>query len=192
MTSARDSSAQARGVENGLGPDACALRPGEPFRGIDPQLQDGDSVDQGRAHRPYQSPVLQAVARRDDPGALRQCMLAEPALEQERIERLLDVGRAGRQFIEEQAERFGLFRQQDARRAEDRALADDARNAAHILGSDLRAEQRAAGQAGLARRLIDQLGLAQPRGREQQKALLMGHALDQLLGLTQRDDFVEG
>ena len=33
-------------------------------------------------------------------------MLADPTLEQERVERLLDIGRAGRQLIQEQAERL--------------------------------------------------------------------------------------
>ncbi len=39
-------------------------------------------------------------------------MLAEPPLQQQRIEGLLHVGRAGRQFIEEEAERLRRFRQQ--------------------------------------------------------------------------------
>ncbi len=63
-----------------------------------------------------------------------------------RIERLLHVGRAGRQFVEEQAERLGALGQQDARRTEHRALADDARNTAHILRRDLRSSSERHGR----------------------------------------------
>src|SRR5262245_35283606 len=118
-------------------------------------------------------------------------MLAQAPLQQQRVERLLHVRRAGRQLVEEQAERFGLLGKQNARRTEHRPLADDAGNAAHVLGRDLGAEQRAARQAGLARRLVDHLGLADPGRREQQEALLMRHAPDELLRLTKRDDLVE-
>ena len=211
-SSARDSSAQARGVENGTGSAGTGRisasgmwemklrisartpflrRPGQPFVGIDPQVQDGDAVDQRRAHRAHQRAVLHAVAGRDHPGARRQRVLAEPALQQQRVERLLHVRRAGRQLVEEQAERLGLLRQQDARRAEHRALADDARNAADVLRRDLRAEQRAARQARLGRRLVDHLGLADAGRRQQQEALLVRHALDQLLGLAERDGLFE-
>jgi hypothetical protein len=67
-------------------------------------------------------------------------MLADPPLEQQRIERLLHVRGTRRQLVEEQAERLRIFRQQHPRRAEDRALADDAWDAADVFGGDLRAE----------------------------------------------------
>ncbi len=157
-----------------------------------PDLQDGDAVHERRAHGAHQRPVLQPVARGDDPGAGRQRMLAEPPLQQQRIEGLLHVGRAGRQFVEEKAEGLRRFRQQDARRAEDRPLADNARNAGDVLRRDLRAEQRAAGQPRLPRRLVDDLGLADAGGGEQQEALLVRHALDQLLCLPEGNNLVEG
>ena len=154
-------------------------------------LKDGDAVDQRRTHRAHQRPVLQPVAGGHDPCARRQRMFTQPPLQQQRIKRLLHIRRAGRQFIEKQAERLRLFRQQNTRRAEHRALADNARHAADILRRDLRAEQRTAGQARLARRLIHHLGFADARRRQQKKALLMRHALDQLLRLPERDDLVE-
>jgi hypothetical protein len=154
-------------------------------------LQYGDAIDERGTHRAHQSAVLQAIAGSNHPSPWRERVLAEPAFEQQRIERLLDVRRAGRQLIEEQAERLGPFWQENARRAKHRPFADNARYAAHVLGRDLGAEQRAARQAGLTRCLVDHLGLPHPGRREQQEALFVRHALDELLGLTQRNGFVK-
>src|SRR5262249_2376244 len=60
------------------------------------------------------SAILQAIAGSDHPSPWRERILAEPAFEQQRIERLLDVGRAGRQLIEKQAERLGPLPQEKA------------------------------------------------------------------------------
>ena len=171
MSSARDSSAQARGVENGtgsggtgahqrvghVGDEAADLRRAR--RGARAQSSHS-STSTRRCRMVTRLTSAELIARTsarscmpvaggDHPGAGGQRVLAEPPLEQQRVERLLHVGRAGRQFVEEQAERLGPLGQQQARRAEHRALADDARNAAHVLGRDLRAEQRAARQARL-------------------------------------------
>jgi hypothetical protein len=134
-----------------------------PFGGIDAQMQDGDAVDQRRAHGAHQRAVLGAVAGRHHPRSGWQCMLSQPPLQQQRIERLLHVGRAGGKLIEEQAERIGPLRQQNTRRAEHRTLADNAWNAAYVLRRDLGAEQRAARQPGFSRRLVDHLRLADAR-----------------------------
>jgi hypothetical protein len=74
-------------------------------------VEDGHPVDEGRTEGAYLGAVLHAIARGHDPGALRQRMFAQPALQQQRIEGLLHVRSAGGHFAKEQAERLGLFGQ---------------------------------------------------------------------------------
>jgi hypothetical protein len=166
-------------------------RPGQPLLGIHPQVQDRHAVDQRGTHGSHQRTILHAVAGRDHPGPRRQGVFPKPPLQQQRIKGLLHVRRTGRQFVKKQAKRFRLLRQQHARRTEHRAFADDARDAADILRRNLCAEQRAAWQPDLRRRLKDHLRFADAGRRQEQKALLMCHALNQLARLIQRDGFFE-
>ena len=189
MSSACDSSAQARGVENGTGSCGTSrisasgmnemklrISARMPFARAQSchssastrRLQDGDAVDQRRTHGAHQRAVLLAVAGGDHPGSRRKRVLAEPALEQQRVEGLLHVRRAGRQFVQKQAERFrtsGRSRRggqnTDARR---RFSARRSRLPAH-----LGAEQRPARQAGFGRGLIHHFGFADAGRRQQQK-----------------------
>ena len=119
-------------------------------------------------------------------------MLAQPPLQQQRVERLLHVRRRRRAARRGTGRTAGVFGQQHARRAEDGALADDARHAADVLRRDLRAQQRAARQARLGRRLAHDVRLADAGRREQQQALRVRQAADQALRLGQRDGLAVG
>lgn len=203
---ARDSDAHARGVENGTGVRGTGRNSASGQTRMYSRMigrtraRAAQSSHSGTSTRTCRmmtrltsalemvrtSAILGAVSRRDNPGAGRQAMLADASLEQQRVEGLLHVGRAGGHLVEKQAERFGLLGQQDSRRTEDRAFADDARNAAHVLRRDLRSQQRATRQLRLGRRLMNNVRLSHSRRGQQQNALLRGETLNQFASLVQR------
>ena len=169
--------------------DPVGLGPIDPVLRFDTQVEDRHTVDERGRKRADECAILHAIAGGDDPRSLRQGVLAEAAFEQKGVERLLYVGGGGGKFVEEEAEGFRPFGEKDTWRAEHGALADDAGNAADVLRCDLGSQQRAARQAHLGGGLIDHLGLADARWREEQKTLLVRHALNKLLRLIERDRF---
>ena len=112
----------------------------EPVARRGPQVDVDQAVDQRGRHRPGQRLVGGAVAGADHDRAGRQLVRADAAVEDERVERLLDVGRGGVQLVEEQAVR--LVAGDLLRRAEPAAAVDDLRHADQVLRRELGAEQR--------------------------------------------------
>ena len=175
-----------------LGPDRLRPGPRHPLVEFDADVEQDHAIDERGAQSPDQRPVLDPVAGRDDPGPRRQRMLADPAFEEQRVERLLDVGSAGGELVEEEAKRRRLLRQQHPRRTEDGTLADDPRDAADVFGRDLGADERPAGKPRIGGRLVDAIRLADAWAREKQDALAIGHRAEDRLRLSDRDGFASG
>ena len=77
-----------------------------PFIDIDFNLQDDNSIDQCAADGSNQGSILRTVAGRHDPSSGGQWEFADTSLQQQRVKRLLNVRRAGRQLIQEKAKRL--------------------------------------------------------------------------------------
>ena len=113
-------------------------------------------------------------------------MFAEPPLQEERIERFLNVWRASGQFVQEETERLRLFRQQHSRRTKYGAFADNPGNAADIFWCNLRTEQRPAGQARFGSRLHNGIRFSDTWRRKEQDTLIVRHRPNDRLRLTER------
>jgi hypothetical protein len=121
--------------------------------------------ERGR-HRTHERAILDAVARADDARACREDVVAQAAVEDERVKGLLHVGDGRVQLVDE--EQVRLAPQDRARRAElgRRAAAfdrPDARHADEVLGRDLRPEEGDARETERERRVAHDRALADTR-----------------------------
>jgi hypothetical protein len=138
--------------------DVVGLGPLQPLavRGL--QVQVHHAIDQRAGHLFRQRRVLRAVARADDDGAGRQPVLADALVQDQAVERLLDLLAGDVELVDEQHE---LALAHDHRgRIEAAHVAVDLRDADQVLRRQLRAEQRHALEPEIAREGLHQRTLA--------------------------------
>lgn len=119
--------------------DAILGRPLQPEPGVRPQLHMEHTVEQCGGHGPGDGVVLGPVARSHHDGALGEMVLPHPALQDQGVEGLLHLLRAGVEFIQEQA--VGLVPGDHPGRAEHAPSVCDLGHADDVLRGQLAAQQ---------------------------------------------------
>ncbi len=143
------------------------------------------AIDERAGHLPGECRILCAVAGADDDGAGRQPVLADALVQDQAVERLLDLLTGDVQFVDEQHEL--ALAHDHGRWIEAAHLAVDLRDADQVFRRQLRAEQRYALQPEVAGEALDERALADARRAPDEHGAGDGDVEQEFVDLADRE-----